>query len=381
MKLCNNAIILIFVIGLFGCQSAKKLYQQGDYYQAVIKSTKKLRNNPDHKKTKEALAYAYPLAVEQLTAHIENLKVANPRFKFTKSIDSYQKLNNMHSQIKKSPGARKVIPNPENFVAAMRDAKLGAAEEQYREGMLALNQNTREDAKRAYAYFQMSNSFSKDYKDVKSRIDEAYSNAILHVLVHLEPIQSQRYQLSGNFFYDQVVKVFREIEYNEFIRFHTPAEARKINLDRPHQLLTVNFVDFRVGDVYSKERVEKVERDSVVVGSVKRRDGSEQKVYNTVSAKLTINRMEVVSGGRLRIQIQDEYSSATLKKEDLIGEHVWYNEWGSFNGDERALSDSQIVMCERRMVPPPPAQDLFVEFTKPIYSQVRSHLTRFYRDY
>jgi len=217
MKRYYNTIMMFAIaMALFACQSAKKLYEKGDYYQAVIKSTKKLRSNPDHKKTKDALSYAYPLAVEQLTVHIENLKVANPRFKYTQSVDSYLKLNNMYNEIKKSPGARKVIPNPKNFVAALRDAKEGAAQEQYRAGEMALRENTREDAKRAYGYFQMSNSFVNDYKDVKNKIDEAYSNAILNVLVRLVPIQSQRYKLSGDFFYDQVIKVFREIEYNEF---------------------------------------------------------------------------------------------------------------------------------------------------------------------
>jgi len=130
-----------------------------------------------------------------------------------------------------------------------------------------------------------------------------------------------------------------------------------------------------------KERIKKVERDSVIVGSVQLEDGTKRNVYNTVSAKLVIKRMEVLSSGRLRLEIQDEYSSATLKKEDIIGEHVWYNEWGSFNGDERALNKREIEISNRSMIMPPPAQDLFVEFTKPIHEQLRNHLIRFYKGY
>jgi hypothetical protein len=60
---------------------------------------------------------------------------------------------------------------------------------------------------------------------------------------------------------------------------------------------------------------------------------------------------------------------------------VWFTEWGSFNGDERALSKDQLALCDKRPAPPPPPQDLFVEFTKPIYNQVTPFLKDFYRKY
>ncbi len=366
---------------LVSCRSAKNLYENGNYYEAVIKSADKLRNNPDHKKTREALRQSYPLAVEELEARIAKGRIANPDFANTYAVDHYSKLENMYEQIKKSPGARKVILNPQSYVVELADAKQGAAGEQYNAGVNFLNKGDRENAKTAYGYFQMANSFAPNYRDVQSKINESYDKAILKVLAQMRPINMEQYKLSGDFFYDQVVKVFRKVERNEFIRFYTSEEAYRINLDRPDQVVTVEFIDFSVGDVFQQERIEKVERDSVVVGAVKLDDGSTKKVYGTVSAKLTINRMEVVSKGRLRINIQDEYSGASLTKEVFVGEHVWFNEWGNFNGDERALNEDEIAICNRKMVMPPPAQDLFVAFTKPIYGQLRNHLKRFYNCY
>ncbi|PIB34520.1 hypothetical protein BFP72_03390 [Reichenbachiella sp. 5M10] len=383
MKSRLNIVVLavVWMACMYGCGSAQKLYEQGDYYQAVLKSADKLRKNPDHAKTQDALRRAYPMAVEALLSQVDRAKVANPQFQNTEEVYLYEKLNRMYDEIKRSPGALRVIPEPMSYHQQLADAKLGAAEEQYTEGMRELSYGQRSHAKIAYGYFQMANKYVPGYRDVVRRIEEAYNMSILTVLYVLQPVQSEAYQLSGDFFYDQVVKVFRQIESNEFIRFYNATEAERVNLGQPHHLLKVNFVDFRVGDTHTLERVEQVQRDSVIVGSVTLDDGTTKDVYNTVSAKLSIRRMEVRSSGRLRLEVQDEYTNVTLDKEDFNGEFVWYNEWGSFNGDERALSQEQLNICNHKMIMPPPAQDLFVEFTKPIYDQLRTRLVRFYDDY
>jgi hypothetical protein len=48
-------------------------------------------------------------------------------------------------------------------------------------------------------------------------------------------------------------------------------------------------------------------------------------------------------------------------------------QWGTLNGDERALTPEQIKLCSLRDVPPPP-QDLFVAFTQPIYGQITAKI-------
>jgi len=68
-------------------------------------------------------------------------------------------------------------------------------------------------------------------------------------------------------------------------------------------------------------------------------------------------------------------------QDKMPGEFIWISEWASFNGDDRALSQQQLNMTKQREVQPPTPQDLFVEFTKPIYDQVTSRLSSFYSRY
>jgi len=70
-----------------------------------------------------------------------------------------------------------------------------------------------------------------------------------------------------------------------------------------------------------------------------------------------------------------------LTAEKFPGEFVWYCEWGSYNGDERALTSKQLKISKLKEIAPPQPQDLFIEFTRPIYNQLTNKINSFYRNY
>jgi hypothetical protein len=51
----GRLLILVAIITLTGCASGKKAYERGDYYEAVMLSVSKLRQNPDHMKIQRGL--------------------------------------------------------------------------------------------------------------------------------------------------------------------------------------------------------------------------------------------------------------------------------------------------------------------------------------
>jgi len=65
----------------------------------------------------------------------------------------------------------------------------------------------------------------------------------------------------------------------------------------------------------------------------------------------------------------------------MPGQYVWISEWATFNGDERALSPLQLEITKQRERVPPEKQDLFIEFTKPIYNQITTKIQNFYKGY
>ena len=375
------SVFFVLILFFSACSSGKKAFEQGNYYQAVLKSVNRLRQNPTHKRSRETLKQSYPLAVETLERGAINAISSNGPFKFKESLKSYEQINSMYEEIRRSPGAMRVVPKPREYYAKVAELKERAADESYEAGLIALNRDTREDAKRAYYLFSDVQRFVPDYKDVQNKMDEAKFRATLKVVIEQIPVPT-RYDLSARFFQDKIEEYLHtQFRGSQFVRFYTPGEAEREQLPFVDQYLRLQFDDFMVGKTLIERNTESVSKDSVKVGTVTLEDGSKVDAYNTVYAKVTINKKEVKSNGLFSMQVFDGNSDAVLTHRKFNGEYTWTSRWGSFKGDERALSDEQLKICKRKEATPPPPQDLFIEFTRPIYNQLTGAINRFYSRY
>ncbi|MEX1239974.1 MAG: hypothetical protein WEB30_09655 [Cyclobacteriaceae bacterium] len=373
-------LVFTLIILLSACSSGKKAYERGDYYSAVMKSITRLRQNPDHSKSAATLQEAYSLAVEYFESQANNAIASNSAFKWKNAIQSYNSINQLYEQIRQCPGCLRVVSNPKNYYNEIGPLKEKAAEESYNAGITALMKGTRNDAKQAYHNFADAQSFVPGYKDVIDYLDKAKWEATLKVILEQIPVPS-RYNLSGGFFQDKVEE-FLHTNYNEmsFVKFYTPTEAQSEQLQQADQVLRIQFDDFSIGNTTIKEKEETLMKDSVKVGEV-RMEGKLVPVYNTVKAKLTVTRKEVLSSGLLSMIVVDARTNGILTHKKFNGEFLWVNSWARFNGDERALTDQQLTLCRQKEMQPPGAQDLFLEFTKPIYNQLIPSMRGFYQNY
>lgn len=362
------------------CSSGKKAYERGDYYGSVMKSVQRLRQNPDHSKSMESLRNAYPLAVETLETQAQNEIASNSNFKWKNAIQAYTQINGMYEAIRQCPGCLKVIRAPKNYYSEIGPLKEKAAEESYSAGIASLMKGNRTDARQAYFYFSDAQNFVPGYKDVIDYISKAKFEATLKVIVEQIPVPS-KYNLSGGFFQNKIEE-FLHSNYPDkgFVKFYTPQEAKLSNLPNADQIVKVQFDDFSVGNVRLTEKEETVTKDSVIVGEVKV-DGKTVPAYNTVKAKLMTYRKEVISSGILSMIVLDAKTNGILSHKKFDGQHKWESVWANYNGDERALSEKQLQICKLKETQPPSTQDLFYEFTKPIYDQLVPAIRNFYQNY
>ena len=164
----------------------------------------------------------------------------------------------------------------------------------------------------------------------------------------------------------------------EFVEFYSPEAAKK--LPYVDEILMMEFDDFVVGSTYDKDsEKEFTSKDSVKTGSATIK-GQKVDVFDRVKAKLTIHRREVVSTGVLAVQIVDARTNKPKATQKFPGTYTWYTEWANYNGDGRALNQQQLEMCKRKPLMPPPPQDLFLDFTKPIYEQLKGFLNNYYKN-
>lgn len=380
MKIGNRLIAFCLIILVLACSSGKQAYERGEYLEAVMKSVGRLRQNPDHSKSKEALKAAYPLAVEFYQTQAQNEINSNSPYKWKNAIQSYSAINSMYESIRTCPGCLKAVKAPVNFYGEIGPLKEKAAEESYNAGITLMMKGNREDAKKAFFSFQDVQNFVPGYKDVIEYVAKSKYDATLKVVVEQIPVPA-RYNLSGGFFQDKIEE-FLHTNYPDkgFVKFYTPQEARVLNLAAADQILKIQFDDFSVGNSVLKEKEETVTKDSVKVGEAKF-EGKTVPVYNTVKAKLTTYSKELNSNGLLSMIVVDGKTNAILTHRKFNGEYVWVSRWARFNGDDRALTDKQLAMCKAKETSPPIAQDLFLEFTKPIYNQLVPAVQSFYQNY
>lgn len=106
-----------------------------------------------------------------------------------------------------------------------------------------------------------------------------------------------------------------------------------------------------------------------------------RKVYGQAKANMHIFTKTIESKGLLDLRILDGYTKRVISQEKLPGVFVWQSQWGYYNGDERALDRQQHQIIKNKDIPPPAPQDLFIEFTQPIYQQLTAKIKDFYRNY
>jgi len=368
--------ILVMLVTL-SCSTGKKALQKGDYFTAVVKATDRLKSDPDNKKATNVLKDGYLLAIEWSQEEMDMIMSSNSAFKWEQAINLMNQVNHLSEAIRSTPAARKIIGNPKIYTSALNMAVEKAAQERYQAGNYELDFNFRESAKMAYEHFAIASDFIPDYKNTRELMEKAKKIATINVIIEAIPVHSQKYRLSAEFFYDQVHKYLNnQFPPDGFVNFYSPYQAEKENLNTPDLIIDMEFFDFSVGNLTHSEKEEELKKRV----QVETKDTTRVH-YKTYTAKLKSFIDRVDSGGRLRVRIAEPATDKLLFDDLVPGTFTWVNEYAIFAGDKEALDKDQLGLVKNKALPLPPEQDLFIEFTKPIYNQLTSKLNRFFRRY
>ena len=379
MLMPMNRLLPFMMIFLIACGSGKKALQKGEYKDAVLRSIKRLRSSPSNRKAGETLSQAYPNLLAYYQDKIETTRLETSPLRWERIMDYYKDLNEVYDEIQRSPAAKSLLPNAQNFQGEYTQVRRRAAEARYALGNDALEDGTREGAKQAFSHFETALELRPNFRDAASKMQEAQELATVWVQVKPIPIHSIRFEISNDFFQREIGDYLTQREHSPFVRFVLPGHPRPH--PKPHHVIELTFDDFSVGNTYEKETVAERVQDSVVLRT-RRVGDSTVNVYGTVKAEVHCFQKEISSTGLLRMRILETDRGRLLEEEQFGGTFVWYDYWGYFEGDKRALEeDDEKFMKKNRPGPEPYPQDLFVEFTRPIYDDLTDYLRRYYRNY
>lgn len=369
MKTGHLLFFSLIVLFVASCSSGKKAFEKGEYYEAVAKAVQRLKQKPDHDKSKETLKNAYPLALQELEQEAQNMLASNEMFKHRNTIGVYQRINSLAELVKSSPAALGVIRTPKTYYPEIGQLKEKASEELYAAGIQSMLKATRHDSRQAFFYFKECESFVPRYKEALEMMTQSERDGTLNVLY--EETTHSYWTSSANF-----IKRIDEIQFIDLI--HKNAAVAQLDKKKFDLNMLVSILKYSEGKpVITKKEQEII--DSVKVGE-KTVNNVKVPTYQKIKGKFISYEKKVESIGSISISIHDNKTGNIVFSEEFKGTGRWSGSWASCTGDSRVFNKNQKQTCEKRE-PEPDIDAMKKQAREQIDSDVYNRLSNFLKNY
>lgn len=375
----KNIITSLFALIIIttSCSTGKKALEKGDYFSAMEKAVNRLQSSPNNSNAIQVLQDGYQQALDWSQNELDQIISGSNTFKWEEAINIMTQVNALTDKINNTPAARKIIRNPKKYTSELDLALDKATEERYNAGLYQLKAHTRESARTAYNHFLKADQFTPGYRDVAEQLRISKKLATVTVILETIPLNASKYKLTSEFFYDEIYNAMsKRFPAGSFVNFYSPNEAEKAKLKHPDFVARVEFYDFTVGNTEHSEVEEMVKRTVKIPAT----DSTRAK-NSKYEAKLKTYTDKVISEGAVDLKIIDFAKNDVVRGRRIPGSFVWVNDYAIYVGDIEALDNKQLELTKRKALPLPPKQDLFVEFTRPILSEVIQNLRSFFSKY
>jgi tetratricopeptide (TPR) repeat protein len=382
MKLKFYSLLFIGISSfVLSCKTATKLYEKGHYDEAVELAAKKLQKDPNDIKLMDVLQNAYRYAVEDHENRIRNNTASNNDLKWEWNYNEYADLQRLYEAIRKSPVVFERV-NPVDYSSYITTFGEKAGEVRYQRGLTLMSNNDKLSYRNAYREFQAALGFIPGDLGIRQKMEEAYSYAVMNIVVM--PVEERSSYQYGSYNYkyrsfdDNILRYLQSNNGNEFIKYYSSFEARNRNI-RPDQVVDVRFSSMNIGRSYDDQNTRTVSKDVVVKETVYRPD-SIVKEYAKVYAKITTTKRTMRSDGLMQISILDENNSRVWS-DNFSGQHFWTTEFSTYTGDSRALNDSDKQLLNHNQEYPPREEDIIRCIMDEIQSKVECGIKDYYNRY
>lgn len=380
MKLKLYSLLFITVSVLFiSCATAKKMYEKGNYDEAVELAAKKLQKKPNDAATLDILQNAYRFAVEDHETRIRNNSNSSNDLRWEWNYSEYLDLQRLYDAIRKAPAVFDIVQPTDysSFVATYREEASNARVDR---GLALMESNSKNNYRQAYYEFQKALSLKPGDLSIKQKLDEAYEGAVTNVIV-LPVVQSGYQYSSYNYNYtDFNNNVLRYLNNNntQFVRYYSPAEAGSFGI-RTDMIVDMRFSNIDIDHYRDQRSTREVSKQVVVKETVVKPD-SVVKEYATVKAKITTTRRTLQSNGLLQVTVRD-YNNQWIWSDTYRGDYNWSAEFSTYTGDSRALSEEDKKLVNRREEFPPSDREIMQVIMNEIQSKTECGIKDYFNRY
>ena len=370
---------LISLVFFAGCSSSSKDYlSRSDNDNTLFDAVKTLKKHNGDTTALNALPVLYTAAQQRNLRKINSYSSSNNIDRWDKMINAYATLQEMHDAIIENDAASRVV-TPVNYQQTIYDLKQQAAADYYSLATSFLNKPERDDAKKAYSYFKKADKLVPGYQDAALKMDEAYQNAIVNVVIN--PVQDNSYffntgwgnsgyNYSNEYFQQTLVRELKGINSNRYpARFYTDWEARRDNVLPDWEVnLTLRNMNIPTPQNYTYTR-------SVSKSVERGRDTSNRVLYKTVYATVYINQQSFTARADMEINITDLATRKNIVYNTFREEYRWEEEQATYSGDADALGANEWALINKRSYNEPRKEDILNELYRKLYPQVKNKIS------
>lgn len=368
-------LILYFLSSLLiiSCGSSKYFIASGNEFKNLSSLLKQL-DKKDNADLRDQIGNTYASISNKLLNDIDVYQTLTEPNRWDKIINNYNILNNLSEVINKSK-ARAFI-NASTYTAPLQVARQNAAAEYYQLGIEKMQAGDKFSFRDAYDLLSKANSYYPGYKDVKRQMDLAWKQSVLNIVINPVTDQSSYYaQMSpnrfGNSFNSDLLQrsLVRDLggDYTKGspAKFFTDREAYMANIavDWIIDITWTNLdVPFPLSQTFSKDVSQKIE-----VG----KDTLNKPVYKTVYATLYVTRRYFTARGAIECRVTDAFTRDNVDLKRYQSQIDWSQDYATYKGDDRALSDAEWLMVNNKMLLPS-REEVLLELYQKIYPQLKN---------
>ena len=371
-----NRIIYILLVMLSLASCSKKNYmERSDADKALKDAVKKLNKNAGDESALQALPILYNNISRQHLEKINSYSSSKELNRWDKIISEYQDLQDAYDAIINSPAAFRLI-TPVSYNTQLMEAREAGAAEYYDYAQTLLDKQGRDNAKKSYTAFKKADKLVPDFKDAKQKMQQAYENAIVNVVIN--PVEDNSfffnsgwgnhgYNYSNEYFQQTLVRELSNNNNRYAAKFYTEWEARRENI-KPDWLVELRLrnLDVPYPSTYNYSRNSSAQ---VQTGT----DTSGNPVYKTVYATLNINRMSFTARADMELNIKEVATRKNITYRNFREEYSWQQERASYTGDSRALSSNDWQLINNNYNTPR-KEEVLNELYRKIYPQVLNNI-------
>jgi cell fate (sporulation/competence/biofilm development) regulator YlbF (YheA/YmcA/DUF963 family) len=369
---------LISLVILASCGTNKDYLSRSDNDNTLFDAVKTLKKRSNDTTALNALPTLYRLAQERNLRKINSYSTSTNLDRWDKMINTYSTLQEMYNAIVENDAASSVV-KPVNYSQTIYDLKQQAAADYYNTASEFLKKPGRDDAKKAYNYFKKADKLVPGYEDAKLKMDEAFENAIVNVVIN--PVQDNSYFFNtgwGNYGYNYSNEYFQQTLVRELkgtnssrypARFYTDWEARRDNVVPDWEVnLTLRniYIPRPQTNTYSRNVSQQVD-----IG----RDTSGAIIYKTVYATVYVTRQSFTATADMELNITDLTTRKNITWNTFREDYRWQDERATYTGDSRALGSSEQALLNNGGYMEPRKEDVLNELYRKIYPQVKNKIT------